>query len=244
MTIILLPVYNEEENIGKLLERFAALTFFKYGLKIVVVNDGSKDRTREIVESFSSRLPVSLINHKTNKGVTEAIKTGLNHIRTFLDDDDLVITMDGDNTHDPASIAHMMEKFDQGYDIINGSRYCEGGKMVGVPVYRQFFSYACKFVLTNVFPIEDILDYSIFYRGYRGALISRAIEVYGDNLFQTKGFVGIPELLIKLSHLGARTIEIPLVVRYDAKLGLSKMKVFNTVKHYLDMIYLLKKQKM
>ena len=243
MTIILLPVYNEEEDIGKLLERFVPLKFFTDGLKIVLVNDGSSDRSKEIIESFSGRLPILLINHRSNKGVTEAIKTGLNTILTFLKDDDLVITMDSDNTHDPASIINVIEKFGQGYDIINGSRYCKGGKMVGVPAYRLFFSYSCKFVLTRVFPIRDILDYSIFYRGYRGKLIRKAVEHYGGDLFQTKGFVGIPEMLIKLSHLGARTVEIPLAVRYDMKLGASKMKIFNTVKHYLDMICLLKKQK-
>ncbi|MFA5142606.1 MAG: glycosyltransferase family 2 protein [Candidatus Omnitrophota bacterium] len=244
MTIILLPVYNEEENIGKLLERFEALKFFKNGLKIVLVNDGSKDRSKDVIETFALRLPILLVNHPVNKGVTEAIKTGLNEVSKFLKDDDLVITMDSDNTHDPASIINVMDKFDEGYDIINGSRYCKGGSMVGVPLYRLFFSYSCKFLLTRVFPIDGILDYSIFYRGYRGRLIRKAIELYGDNLFQTKGFVGIPELLIKMSRLGGRTIEIPLVVRYDIKLGGSKMKVANTVKHYLDMIWLLKRQKL
>jgi len=244
MTIILLPVYNEEENIGKLLERFEPLKFFKGGLKIVLVNDGSKDRSKDIIESFSDRLPILLINHPFNKGVTEAIKTGLNEVLKFLKDDDLIITMDSDNTHDPASIIHMIDKFNEGYDIINGSRYCKGGKMVGVPAYRLFFSYSCKFLLTRIFPIEGILDYSVFYRGYRGRLIRKAVERYGDDLFQTKGFVGIPELLIKLSRLGGRTVEIPLVVRYDIKLGESKMKVADTVKHYLDMICLLKKQKL
>ena len=77
--------------------------------------------------------------------------------------------------------------------------------MVGVPAYRLFFSYACKFVLTNIFPIKGILDYSIFYRGYRGELIRKAMEKYGDKLFETKGFVGIPELLIK--QLKARGLD-------------------------------------
>ncbi len=243
MTIVLLPVYNEESNIGKLLERFEGLKFFESGLKIVLVNDGSKDRSGEIIESFSGRLPILLINHPFNKGVTEAIRTGLGEILKFLQDDDLVVTMDSDNTHDPASIIHLMEKFGQGYDIINGSRYCKGGKMVGVPAYRLFFSYSCKFVLTRIFPIKGIRDYSIFYRGYRGRLIRKAVGLYGDNLFQTKGFVGIPELLIKLSRPGVRVVEIPLVVRYDVKLGASKMKIFDTIKYYLDMICLLKKQK-
>lgn len=241
MIIILLPVYNEEGNIGNLLERFIALKS-SYDFKIVAVNDGSKDRSRQILESYTGRLPIILINHDVNKGVTEAFKTGFKEILKFLKPDDLIITMDSDNTHDPSSIRDILEKFDQGYDIINGSRYCKGGQMIGVPPYRLFFSHACRFILTRIFPMGDVLDYSGFYRGYRGILIRKAFDFYGENLFQTQGFVGLPELLIKLSRFKPRTAEIPLVLRYDSKVGASKMKVIKTVRNYLYMIYLLKRR--
>lgn len=243
MITIVLPVYNEEGNIAALLGKFIALkgtlTF-----SIVIVNDGSSDRSRQIIESYSATLPLTLINHPVNRGVTEALKTGFKQILKSLKDDDLVITMDSDNSHDPVSIGRIIEKFNAGYDIINGSRYCKGGKMVGVPFYRLFFSYACKFIFTALFPMGDIRDYSVFYRGYRGSLIHQAFDFYGENLFQTKGFVGLPELLIKLKRFNPQATEIPLVVRYDLKKGASKMKIFNTVKNYLYLIYIAKRNEL
>jgi dolichol-phosphate mannosyltransferase len=241
MIIVLLPVYNEEGNIGKLLERFISLKSCGE-MRFVLVNDGSRDRSEKIIRSYANRLSLILINHKKNKGVTEALKTGFNEIMKFLNSDDLVITMDSDNTHDPCSIVKIVEKFNQGYDIINGSRFCEGGKMIGVPIYRLFFSYACRFILTRVFPMGEIRDYSVFYRGYRGRLIREAVNFYGDRLFQTEGFVGLPELLIKLSRFHPRTVEVPLVVRYDFKIGASKMRIAKALGNYLYMIYLLKRQ--
>lgn len=241
MVIVLLPLYNESGNIGSLLEKFIRLRS-SFDIKLVIVNDGSRDSSEEIVRFYTNKLPIILINHNVNRGVTEALKTGFKEILKFLDFDDLVITMDSDNTHEPSSIHNIVDKFNEGYDIINGSRFCRGGRMIGVPLYRLFFSYACKFILTKIFPLGNILDYSIFYRGYRGALIKEAFGFYGENLFQTKGFVGLPELLIKMSRFQPKTIEIPLTVRYDSKVGVSKMKIVKTTIDYFHMIYLLKKQ--
>lgn len=240
MIIILLPVYNEEKSIENLLGRFIS-SGLEVPIKIVAVDDGSQDRSCEIIESFSNRLPIVLLRHEVNKGVTEVLKTGFAYINNFIEPDDLIITMDSDNTHDPKSINMIFEKFNEGYDIINGSRFCKGGKMIGVPLYRMFFSYACKFILTRLFPIRNILDYSVFYRGYRADLIKGAIRFYGDGLFKTQGFVGMTELLIRLSVFKPNTIEIPLVVRYDYKIGASKMRIFKTIKNYLHMIYILRR---
>jgi dolichol-phosphate mannosyltransferase len=240
MITVLLPVYNEQENIGGLLDKFIALKR-ELAFKIVIVNDGSRDRSREIIQSYGDKLPITLINHPVNKGVTEALKTGFSAILQDLGDNDLVITMDSDNSHDPASIKTIIEKLNAGYDLINGSRYCLGGKMVGVPVYRLFFSYSCKFILTRLFPMGEILDYSVFYRGYRGSLLRQAFDFYADKLFQTQGFVGLPELLIKLRRFQPKTTEVPLVVRYDLKKGTSKMKIFQTLRSYARLIYIAKR---
>jgi dolichol-phosphate mannosyltransferase len=240
MITVLLPVYNEQENIGRLLDKFIALKR-ELAFKIVIVNDGSRDRSKELIQSYSDKLPITLLNHPVNKGVTEALKTGFSVILQDLGENDLVVTMDSDNSHDPACIKMIIEKFNAGYDLINGSRYCPGGKMVGVPAYRLFFSYACKFILTRLFPMGEILDYSVFYRGFRGSLLLRAFDFYAAKLFQTQGFVGLPELLIKLRRFKPKSAEIPMVVRYDQKLGASKMKIFKTLQGYAYLIYIAKR---
>ena len=66
MIIVLLPVYNEEGNIGQLLERFTSLPFDESDYRILLVNDGSIDQSAQIVKSFEKRLPILLINHEKN----------------------------------------------------------------------------------------------------------------------------------------------------------------------------------
>ena len=95
---------------------------------------------------------------------------------------------------------------------------------------------------TRIFPIPGIRDYAIFYRAYRGGLIKKAVDFYKDKLFETEGFVGVPELLVKLARFKPSIVELPLVVRYDSKKGASKMKVIRTIKNYLYMAYVLKRQ--
>ena len=175
MVIILLAAYNEFHDIGHLLEKFSTLDF-RFPFKIVVVDDGSNDNTSEAVLSFTGRLPIHLLKHETNKGLTESLRTGFEHIGQSLQPNDLVITMDADNSHDPQDIYKILEKFNAGYDIISGSRFCPGGKMIGVPAYRMFLSNACRFILSNTLAIKGISDYSGLYRGYRGNLIQKALQ--------------------------------------------------------------------
>src|SRR5262249_7646180 len=125
MTVFLtLPAYNEEHGLPKLLQSFAA-EMDRAGLnyQAVIVDDGSKDRTREVIGEWSSRFPIALVVHPQNRGLGETIRDALRRASELARPDDVIVTMDADNTHDPALIPSMLVRISQGNDVVIASRY-------------------------------------------------------------------------------------------------------------------------
>src|SRR5207248_8547476 len=90
--------------------------------RIVVVNDGSRDRTAEIAEQLREQYPMDVITHKYNRGLGETIRDGMEHIAEMASRGDVVVRMDCDDTHDPAYIPRMIEKMKEGYEVVTTSR--------------------------------------------------------------------------------------------------------------------------
>ena len=80
-------------------------------------------------------------------------------------------------------------------------------------------------------------DYSCGYRAYRGETLRRLISTYGDSFLREHGFSCMVELLINMKRIDARTVEVPLVLRYDMKEGASKMRIMRTLSRYLVVIW-------
>jgi len=238
MIHILLPAYNEERSITLLLDRIKqALKNFTGNYVVLVVDDGSTDTTKKVVEFLSNRLPVRIISHRSNQGLGAAMDTGLKEIMCTSSAEDIIVTMDADNTHDPALIQEMVNKINLGYDVIIASRYQKGGQEVGLSLRRKFFSKVVNVILKIIFPIIGAKDYTSGYRAYKGARLKEAFSFYNGKLVEEKGFLCMAEILIKLRRLiSLRVVEVPLVLRYDLKNTPSKMKVMRTILRYLRMI--------
>lgn len=233
MMYLVLPAYNEEKDLGQLLQRVsAAMDAHKINYRVLLVNDGSVDNTLALAQEMAGSLPMELIDHGFNRGLGQALLSGLRRAHYLADDDDVVVTMDADNTHDPALIGAMMAQIDAGYDLVIASRYAPGGEEVGLSWSRRVFSAAASRLLRLFFPVPGVKDYTCGYRAYRGELLRRAFTAYGDALVQERGFTCMAEVLIKMGRLGARVGEVPLVLRYDFKSGPSKMKVARTIWRY------------
>ncbi|MBE0698739.1 MAG: glycosyltransferase, partial [Anaerolineaceae bacterium] len=151
-------------------------------------------------------------------------------------DGDVLITMDADNTHNPCLIKLMDKKIRAGADLVIASRYEAGGEEVGLSRLRSFLSRGASGLLSIFFPIQGARDYTCGYRAYRGSILKRAFQVYGDSLVEERGFTCMAEILIKMHHINARVAEVPLVLRYDLKSGQSKMKVMRTILRYFVLI--------
>ena len=238
MIYILLPAYNEEEGLEKLLERIKrVMKLCSSNYQIVLVNDGSTDHTFQVAKSFIPEMPIEMTNFEENKGVTEVFRVGFSVISKKTKDEDIVVTMDSDNTHNPYVILDMLGKLESGFDIVIASRFLKGSRVIGVPKHRNLLSNSVAWLLKRLFPIEGIKDYSTFYRAYRCKVLRRGLEKYGDNLIEGDGFSSMANLLLKLSCLnGIRMTEVPFRLRYDLKEGGSKMKIRRTIIGYIKMI--------
>jgi dolichol-phosphate mannosyltransferase len=145
--------------------------------------------------------------------------------------------MDADNSHMPGQILQMTRNIREGRDVVIASRFRPGAVVLGVPLYRRCLSLGVLAVSRICFPIRGVRDYSCGYRAYRADLLKQAITAYGENFFQREGgFACMIGVLLRLKKLGAVFGEIPIVLRYDQKQGLSKMKIASTVYHTLRVL--------
>lgn len=237
MIIVVLPAYNEEECIETLLLSIkSSLEEERLEYKIVVVNDGSVDNTEKIVTEYSGKMPIELINHEKNKGLGEAIKTGFTHVARISDPDDIIITLDADNTQPPGLMYSMVRKIREGNDVIIASRYQHGSRIRGVPFYREMLSTCAAIVFRIFHHIKGVRDYTCGYRAYRASAIKKAFEVYGDQFITESGFSCMVDVLLKLRRLDLVMNEVPMILRYDFKLGESKMKILKTIRDSLILI--------
>jgi len=235
-TTVVLPAYNESVALPRLLAAIAADVPRELSPRVIVVDDGSTDNTAAVAEVSAGDLSVDVIVHDRNRGLGVALRTGLAAAMKRAGDDDIIVVMDADNTHPPAVIADFATAIAGGAGVAIASRYAPGGGEVGLPWHRRLLSRGASLLLWAAFRVPGARDYTCGYRAYRASMLRRAMSVYGDRLIEEAGFVCMAELLIKLSHLGARIAEVPLVLRYDLKPGRSKAKIVPTIAHYLLLV--------
>ena len=232
-----LPAYNEERSLPPLLERHVALGSALRGrgaeLRVLVVDDGSRDRTPAVATAFQDRLALDVVSHGVNRGLGAALRTGLNAGLSRAADGDAVGTMDADDTHDPALFVAMWDQLDaERADVVIASRYAPGGREIGLTPLRRVLSRGASLLLSLTAPVRGARDYTCGFRLYRAAMLRRAASAFGDRLIEEAGFTCMAELLLKLGRGGAKVAESPLVLRYDRKEGASKMKMTRTVARY------------
>lgn len=239
MIYIVLPAYHEEVGLEPLVRKIAqTMTELDAEYQIVVVNDGSLDRTGEILTRLMTEFPIHAISHRRNRGLGETIRDGFEYVADTATRNDIVVRMDCDDTHDPVYIKAMVEKLTAGYEVAIASRYAPGGGATGLNAYRRFISRAANTLMKIVFPMRDIWEYTGGYRGYRVALIKDCIDLFGNRFIDLKGmgFTGTVEKIIKCRMLGARVTEVGFVLRYDRKHGPSKVVTSLTTLGYLVLI--------
>jgi dolichol-phosphate mannosyltransferase len=228
--VLALPAYNEERALPQVLERFQRVVGGAgYEIRAVVVDDGSTDGTAGAIEEWSRRLPLDTLKHEVNRGLGETIRDALELAARKADPEDVVVTMDADNTHPVELIPEMVPRLLEGYDVVIASRYRTGAGVVGLSGFRRLMSFGARLIYQAVFPIRGVRDYTCGFRAYRAGILSKAFDRYGDKLVTERGFASMAEILLKLARIGARMSETPMVLRYDLKGGASKMNVPRTV---------------
>lgn len=229
-TWVVLPAYNEEEALPLLLDSLIeSFAEEQKTFSIIIVNDGSKDRTGEVAESYAKKGPVIAVHNDGNKGLAETIRRGLMEAVKRAGPKDIIIAMDADNTH-PAGLALRMARLiREGNDVVIASRYREGSHVRGVSFHRLLLSTGASWLFRVFFPIRGVRDYTCGYRAYRADVMKQLIDKHGREFVSERGFSCMVDILLRLRENDLVFTEVPLVLRYDLKPGLSKMNVGQTI---------------
>jgi dolichol-phosphate mannosyltransferase len=237
MLVIVLPAFNEEDGIARLLGSIRqTMTVSRLDYRVLVVNDGSRDGTGSVARGAGAEMAVEVVDHEENRGLAAALATGLKVALGRAADDDVVVTMDADNSHPPDLIPSMMARLCRGVDVVIASRFVSGAQVVGVPPLRRLLSRGASVMLRCVFPTRGVKDFTSGYRAYRAGVLRDSVRRYGDRLVSEAGFSVMLDVLLKLRRQGVAFAEVPLVLRYDLKRGPSKMRVARTVVETLRLI--------
>jgi ubiquinone/menaquinone biosynthesis methyltransferase len=133
MILIVLPAYNEAAGLPALLRSIRqVMDEGRLAYKVVVVDDGSSDGTWDAISAHTAEMPIVPVRHEVNRGLAEALRSGLQVAVGQAGPDDVIVTMDADNTHAPGLVMRMLGLIREGHDVVIGSRYVSGARVVGV----------------------------------------------------------------------------------------------------------------
>ncbi|WP_033438776.1 glycosyltransferase [Saccharothrix sp. NRRL B-16314] len=232
---VVLPAYNEAASLPPLLHRLAEVALTEQ-LTAWVVDDGSSDGTAEVAIAGVPGLDVRLVSHPVNLGLGQAVQSGLRAVLAEAGEDDVVVVMDADDTHDPDLIRQLESEIAAGADVVICSRFVAGGDDATAPALRRLLSRGAAVLFRQVLRVDGVRDFTSGFRAYRVSLLTRAAEHWGERLIEERGFACMVELLLKLRHCRPVVAEVPLTLRYDRKQGPSKIRIARTVGQYVKLL--------
>jgi len=238
MIYYLLPAYNEAQNLEILIQKINKVSISaSLEYRILVVDDKSEDNTLCLLEDLKKQYKnIYILKHHINMNLGKTLDDGLTDLLKFITDRDYVVIMDADCTHDPEVVPLMLKTLKQGYDIVVASRYQKGSCQRGLAFHRNFLSKCVNLMLKFIFPIKNLKDYTCGFRMFKASAIRKLHKKYKPFITE-HGFTGTAELIIKAGNkLKLKIAEVPFTLKYDKKLGKSKMKVIKTIFRYFYLI--------
>jgi dolichol-phosphate mannosyltransferase len=180
------------------------------------------------ISAKSLEYPSIILAGKENKGLGYGIASIMQHLTEIAAEDDVAIFMDADNTHDINITKLFLEKIKDGADVVIASRFHPESGMEGFPLYRRFLSHAAARFFRIILHLKNVRDYTSGFRAYKvGAL--KDLTDSAKNITLPRGFECQVELLSRFAK-SRRFAEVPLVYKYGAKKGASKMRLFRTIR--------------
>ncbi|MBR6159022.1 MAG: glycosyltransferase [Lachnospiraceae bacterium] len=225
-TIIVMPVANEEATMGRVIDEILALPYDNLYL-YPVIDSYSKDRTEEIIRSYESTGKVKCIFYKESRGVISCYLEG--YRRALEDGAECVLEMDGGGSHQPDEIPQFIEKLEEGYDCVWGSRFTAGGVMSHQPLYRKILSSGGT-ILANIVLGTKLKDMTSGFEGFQ----AHVLKSMNFDRFLSTGHMYQTEMRYYCRKLNC--IEVP--IHYIG--GDSTLK-FKSVVEALQILFKLKK---
>src|SRR6202050_1529368 len=214
---IVVPFHNEEENVTALYDRLkAVMEQIGDSFELVLVDDGSSDRTYKLLEEIAAvDSRVLVVKLRRNFGQTSALAAGFDHASG-----EFILAMDGDLQHDPNDIPAFLEKLEEGYDVVSGWRTVRTDNVV----FRRIPSRCANWLMAKLSGV-DIHDFGTTFKAYRREVIHN-IPLYGEmHRF-------IPALA---AWYGASICEIP-ITNVNRERGKSHYGIGRTFRVFFDLM--------
>ena len=238
MIYILIPIFNEEQNITNLYNELEQYSF-EEDYFFVFSDDGSTDNTKIEIERHFSNDKTIVLGDGVNRGPGAAFNVGFDWILEHSKNDkDRVVTIEADCTSDLEILPVMMTLNKLNFDLVLASVYSQGGGFDSTGLFRKFISSVANLLYRFAFNIK-VQTISSFYRVYSVSLLKKVKTKYSI-LIEENGFICMLEILIKAIHCEAKIIEVPMVLKSTKRLGKSKMKIVKTTLDYIKFLFKIK----
>jgi len=216
---VVVPTYQEADNIAALLRRIRTAA---PAARVLVVDDGSPDGTADVAEAVGATVgDVEVLRRAAKHGLASAYQAGFAH--AIAGGADVVITMDADLSHDPVVIPMLIEASESGADLVIGSRYVRGGRILDWTAPRRALSSWGNRYATSALRLP-VLDATSGYRAYRADVV----DVDDMSLVRASGYGFLIEMAYRLVRGGGKLVEVPITF-VDRQHGTSKISSHSIV---------------
>jgi len=229
---IVIPTYNEAQNLPILLnDLFSKLNSLNQNSEVIVVNDGSTDDTASICRTFSAKYPqLRIIDRPSQRGMGYSLKEG-----TAATNGEFIIWLMADLVDDLSNIPLMIEKLEQGADLVLASRAMKGGSYGRLLPWKRWLSKTYSTIF-NFFMGVPIHDSTNAHRAFRN-------QAYNKLNLQEDGFAISPEMVIDAQRKNLAIVEIP-VKGGDRIYGITNFRIFRHGIRYFKLLFWPKRRKL
>jgi dolichol-phosphate mannosyltransferase len=211
--LILVPTYNERENLPVLTAGLMALP----NLELLVIDDGSPDGTGAVADALAEQHPgrVRVLHRTGPRGLGRSYLDGFRH--ALASDAEVVCQMDADLSHDPKYLPAMFAEIERGADLVIGSRYREGGGVENWPMRRTLLSAFANAYIRTVTGLR-VRDCTAGFRCWRRSALA---QLQLDSI-SSEGYAFLTEVIFQAAASGAQIAEVPIIF-VERRQGASKL---------------------
>jgi len=196
---IIIPVYNEEKTLQKIVQRVVAVDLGKIDKEIIIVDDASTDKTLEIIKELKLKnKDIKVYSHEKNKGKGAAIRTALKYITG-----DIFVIQDGDLEYNPENFKRLIHPIlEKKFKVVYGSRML--GKRTGFVFYSYYFGNKLLSLLTKILYFQNITDMETCYKVISIDVLKKIFPL------ESNSFDIEPEITAKIIMAGYKILELPI----------------------------------
>ena len=225
-TAIIMPTYNEAENIVRLIPEIFSLNI--QALRLIVIDDNSPDGAGAIVSRLNQDYPVEVIRRSQKSGIGSAYIAGFK--KSIQAGDDLIFEMDADFSHDPLEISNFIGEINKGADVVIGSRYIPQGDVSHWSPARRLMSRSAIWLARIILKLKTH-DVTSGFRCYRREVLVH-LDLEG---VKSNGYAFQEEILYRCEKLKVNIVEIPIQF-IDRSAGRSKLSSWEIVQFFYNFV--------